>query len=326
MIQEEEARKVIEGIVTEAESETVFVFTDGSCKRNPGPCGAGACLFFPNQEKIELHQPVAKRASILLGELVAIKMALEYVKTEVNKREIKQLSVLSDSQSAVGILTLGWQNKSHTRVVAEVQQTIKNLEDKGIKIEINWTPGHAEIEGNEIADRLAKQGADEAEEMPEVTEAVTILDVKAAIRESGFEKWQQRWEASSTGRHLFEFRESVRARSTRSADIKIQKIITQLRTGYCTLNEYKHKTGLKDSPDCICGETESVRHYIEDCELYESVRETLRVRLFQSGGIFEFKASVFLGVLKEDPYEQERINIMSVLEDYIRETKRFEKN
>ena len=103
--------------------ETVFVFTDGSCKGNPGPCGAGACLFFPNQEKIELHQPVAKGASILLGELVAIKMALEYVKTEVNKREIKQLSVLSDSKSAVGVVTLGWQNKSHTRVVAEVQQT-----------------------------------------------------------------------------------------------------------------------------------------------------------------------------------------------------------
>ena len=48
MIQEEEARKVIEGIVTEAESETVFVFTDGSCKGNPGPCGAGACRVFPH--------------------------------------------------------------------------------------------------------------------------------------------------------------------------------------------------------------------------------------------------------------------------------------
>ena len=141
VIQEEEARKVIEGIVTEAESETVFVFTDGSCKGNSSPCGEGACLLFPYQQKIELHQPVAKRASILLGELVAIKMALKYVKKEVNKREIKHLSVLSDSQSAVSILTLGWQNKSHTRVVAEVQQTIKNLENKGLKIDINWTPG-----------------------------------------------------------------------------------------------------------------------------------------------------------------------------------------
>ena len=158
--------------------------------------------------------------------------------------------------------------------------------------------------------------------MPGVTEAVTILDVKAAIRESEFEKWQQRWEASSTGKHLFEFRESVIARSTKSTDIKIKKII---RTGYCTLNEYKDKTGVKDSPDCICGETESVRHYIEDCEIYESVKEKLRVRQFQSGGIFEFKASVFFEVLKGDPYEQERINIMSVLEDYIRETKRLKK-
>ena len=104
----------------------------------------------------------------------------------------------------------------------------------------------------------------------------------------------------------------------KSTDIKIQKIITQLRTGYSTLNEYKYGTGLKDSLDCICCEAESVRHYIE--VFYESVREKLRVRLFQSGGIFEFKASVFLEVLKEDPYERERINIMAVLEDYIRET------
>ena len=150
--------------------------------------------------------------------------------------------------------------------------------------------------------------------------------MKAAIRESGFKKWQQRWEASSTGRHLFEFRESVRARSKESTDIKIQKIITQLRTGFCTLNEYKHKTGLNHSPDCICGGTESVRHYIEYCELYESVRKKLRVRLFQSGGIFEFKASVFLEVLKEDPFEQEKINIMSALEDYIRKQKDLKKN
>ena len=71
-------------------------------------------------------------------------------------------------------------NHTHidTRVVTEVQQTIKSLKDKGIKIEINWTPGHAEIDGNEIADRLAKQGADEAEEMPEPsqpTEAVCLF-------------------------------------------------------------------------------------------------------------------------------------------------------
>lgn len=323
IMQEEEARNVIEQIVEEAGTETVFGFTDGSCKENPGPCGAGACLFFPNQEKVQLHQPVARRASILLGEMVAIKMALEYIKTVVDNREIKQISILSDSQSAVGILKLGWDNNSHSRVVAEIKQTIKTLKDKDIKIQINWTPGHAEILGNEIADRLAKQGAEEAENMPEVTSAVTVLDVKAALKESGLMKWQQRWEAGSTGRHLFELRESMKVKAQQHTDRKIQKLITQLRTGYCSLNEYKHKTGVKDSPDCECGETESVRHFIEDCERYEDIRERLRTRLFRMCGIGEFTAELFLGVRKEDPYEPERGNLQTILEEYLRETKRF---
>ena len=42
--------------------------------------GAGACLFLPNEERVDLKQPVSGRSSILLGELVAIKTALESIK------------------------------------------------------------------------------------------------------------------------------------------------------------------------------------------------------------------------------------------------------
>ena len=108
-IQAEEARNVIEKVVKEAGTDSVSGFTDGSCRGNPGPCGAGACLFFPSQERIDLHQPVARRASILLGELVAIKIALDQVRVEAKKRRFKEVTLFSDSQSAVGILTLGWQ-------------------------------------------------------------------------------------------------------------------------------------------------------------------------------------------------------------------------
>ena len=95
----------------------VFLFTDKSLLANlPEPCGAGACLFFPSQERIDLHQPVARRASILLGERVAIKIALDQVKVEAKKRRFKEVTLFSDSQSAVGMLTLGWQNNSHKQV------------------------------------------------------------------------------------------------------------------------------------------------------------------------------------------------------------------
>jgi ribonuclease HI len=64
--------------ITETTENTAIAFTDGSFLNNPGPCGAGAIVFV-EEETTELKQPVCKRGSILLGELVAIKIVLEYI-------------------------------------------------------------------------------------------------------------------------------------------------------------------------------------------------------------------------------------------------------
>ena len=45
-----------------------------------------------------------------------------------------------------------------------------------MEIYINWTPGYAEITGNEIANRLAKEAAVDAENMPEVCSPLTSID------------------------------------------------------------------------------------------------------------------------------------------------------
>ena len=68
----------------------------------------GACLSIPgSSELIMLKQPVSSRGSILLGELVANKIALQFLHR--NKTQggtgIKKAHVFSDSQSAVGQLT-----------------------------------------------------------------------------------------------------------------------------------------------------------------------------------------------------------------------------
>ena len=133
------------------------------------------------------------------------------------------------------------------------------------KIDINWTPGHAEITGNEIADKLAKEAAVEAENMPEVCTPLTSIDIKRAVKESCTVKWQNRWEASQAGRHMYDLHPSVKAKKKAANSIPTQRITSQLRTGYCYLNGYMHTVGLKDSPLCTCGEPESVKHYIEDC-------------------------------------------------------------
>ena len=85
-LQEEGNQKIIESAIEDSEPTSAFAFTDGSCWENPGPCRAGACILLPgSQEFIELKQPVSKLSSILLGELVAISVALNFFEKESHK-------------------------------------------------------------------------------------------------------------------------------------------------------------------------------------------------------------------------------------------------
>jgi ribonuclease HI len=142
------------------------VHVDGSCLNNPGPCGAGTIVFV-EEETTELKQPVCKRGSILLEELIAIKIVLEYIDQPEIRTKIEQLTIFSDSQTAIGILTLQnvhWKIENHKRITHEILDKMKRIQKNGIEIKIHWIPGHANVNGNEIADRLAKEAAKEAEQ------------------------------------------------------------------------------------------------------------------------------------------------------------------
>ena len=104
--------------------------------------------------------------------------------------------------------------KTLSQLIIQSNQTKKDIEklrESGMDVEISWTPGHADIKGNDQADKMAKEAAEEAKEKSEseLPAAVTLCDVKAAAKESGLKKWQERWAKAETGRDLFEFRPRV---------------------------------------------------------------------------------------------------------------------
>ena len=103
--------------------------------------------------------------------------------------DFSDIHIFSDSQSAIGILKLGWQPSQHKHTVAEIKQKIQSLEHKNIMVNISWTPGHANIKGNEEADRLAKEASCEAATMKSDTDVVTMADIKQAAVKLGLSQW-----------------------------------------------------------------------------------------------------------------------------------------
>ena len=80
------------------------------------------------------------------------------------------------------------------------------MENSGALVELSWTPRHADITGNEQADKAAKE-AKEKEKLPAV---ISLSDVKEVAKKSGFVKWQEMWHNSEKGRHLFPFKAKSR--------------------------------------------------------------------------------------------------------------------
>ena len=74
---------------------------------------------------------------------------------------------------------------------------------------------------------------------------------------------------------MYDLHPSVEAKKKAANSIQTQRITSQLRTGYCSLNGYMHTVRLKDSPLCSCGEPLSVKHCIEECEQHVEIREKL---------------------------------------------------
>ena len=136
-------------------------------------------------------------------------MALAFAQIEYRKRQVYGITIFSDNQSAVGILSLSWSNSSHKKTAEDIRRLISDLEKSGLEVSIKWTPGHADIRGNCIADELAKEAAEEAKLIPEDSQILTGADFKKFARVSCCMKWQRSRDVSDTGRTLYDYKPTV---------------------------------------------------------------------------------------------------------------------
>jgi hypothetical protein len=191
------------------------------------------------------------------------------------------IKILSDSQIAVGIMTLNWKSSNYIDTISDIKKNIGTLMRYGMRTTLSWIPGHANIAENEIADQLAKEAAKESMSLNEHN-VITICmsDVKQAVKTSTNIKWQNRWTISESGRQLYDLIPMVgNASYLDMPKPQIGRGLTEMRTGYSRLNKYRNNIGQSPTPLCDCGEEETTEHYILHCHIYDHERAKLAVQL-----------------------------------------------
>jgi ribonuclease HI len=128
---------------------THVAFTDGACKGNPGPAGAGAVVKVAGGETLEEGRYLGI-ATNNVGELTAVGMALDLLEgAGVNTAD--PVVLFTDSKYTLGVLTQGWKAKANKELILSLRETVS----KWPNLDIRWVAGHVGITENERADELA---------------------------------------------------------------------------------------------------------------------------------------------------------------------------
>lgn len=137
-------RTVIDRIKKELSKDPILIFTDGASSGNPGPSGIGALLIYKNKEK-RISRYIGN-ATNNIAELMAIHEGLKAVK---NKK--LPVRVFTDSSYAFGVLTKGWKAKKNPELIRDIKHTMASFPN----LQLVKVKGHAGVQENETADRLA---------------------------------------------------------------------------------------------------------------------------------------------------------------------------
>lgn len=254
------------------------IYTDGS-KIN-GKVGAAAVIFQNGQAVKKLKYKLGIDCSNNQAEQIAILQALIEIKAN---RELevgeKQVLVNTDSQITVELLK---NSQIRNKIIEEIKNETKHLQENGWTIHVKWVKAHVGLRGNELADALAKEAAQD-DNLDIIYNKIPKTHIIREAEEKGLRRWQTQWETTTKGTISKMFFPSVQERLKQRIPLNGQ--ITAFLTGHGKTRDYYNRFRIVDSALCKCEkQNQTVNHLIYECTLLNRERQTLKQGIRQKGG------------------------------------------
>ena len=229
------------------------VYTDGSATDATRNGGSGAYILQPKKPPVSLSSPSGALSSNYRAEVSALKLAANHLNTLEEKP--KKAVFLTDSLSALQGLTSDHPEQN----LMELMHQLNTLSKKAAVV-LQWVPAHRGIRGNEMADRLAKEGS----KMEQALVGLSFQETKALIKN----RWTKR-NTCSLGTCTYRPHQDPIHLLTRGQ----QTAIFRLRTGHCRLKAHLRRMGVVESAVCECGDgLQTPEHVLQTCTRLNQLR------------------------------------------------------
>ena len=233
--------------------------------------GVGGVILKDDSEFHRFHYRLGNR-SVYQAEICAIISATKILLSEQSDSQV--INIMSDSQAALKSLI---NPESVSDLIRNAKQNLNLLGNNNV-ITLRWIEGHKGWKYNEVADELARSGADPNCKRIGIQPQPNIRSVYSQIESNTLETWTSRWQRSSACRQSKYFLAVPSKRESQYILNQCREIVGRLvryLTGHAFLKRHNAVVfhGISPPPGDItcrlCEEPfseETPHHIITECE------------------------------------------------------------
>jgi hypothetical protein len=155
----------------------------------------------------------------------------------------RMVAIYTDNKVTLAALK---NNFIHNYLIEGTRHVVRHLTLLDWTIHFGWVKAHAGIVGNEMADTLAKEAAQDEDEQNIIYNRISTTTAATELKKEGIEKWQRKWEGTAKGALCRSFFPTVEQRL--QVKLPITPEFTAMVTGHGKTKSYLHRFNLTESP------------------------------------------------------------------------------